>query len=1090
MSAGPRLRALEAGDSDDEDEYKSPFLTSKQTTLEKFRDVRYRYKTYLSFTWREIRKRKCSYFLGTWSCFLVVATVALLVSTLNSVPAVFLRLAELEKSDRDLSLTPIQDIGGFTMDYALMTKLFETYDPPGDDWTTEDFSFHAPRMIFGEAQVFSGKRCVEASEAGLLDQAADGNFNATWTYAGIRSPLDCQTDQDRAMGRRFRPGQTPADVGAPDACLATMCGGPAHAAVLTALDTAAEERMGFGKDWEYDPLPKGEAVIPSELAQRLQVEKGDVIIVSVQTSYTLLEWWKWMDSLVPDARQSNYFQVHMPFKVHAVADSAGGKFPPKDENWIVTEYSHFIPTVAHDVHPSYNPIARTEMAKFSPDICVSQVSFNFPPKKRFGYYATSNYDKIQTNVLEFGSQIMYRVGFTRFEGKVDILEFMRDARLFSMFLGLVISIIITILTVLSMLLIYSLLMINVETRTFELGVMRMLGTNRANIVQLILTQAFIYAIPAWIVGILFAQGCMVGVNYAIEASLKVEIPVILAGNAIFLATLLGTVIPLLSSLLPILKALGQNLQDSLDTRHSKTKAVEFTIERNSDGRPPLAPIIIGAFLALFGFLIYYLFPLALLTFNILLLFYMFFGLLLGMLFGLVLLSLNLEPLVERLLTFILFFWENGAIRVLIIKNLVAHRPRNRKTSIMYSLSLGFIIWISVSFNLQVISLRYRTTREYGTSYYIDAPDIPFALAKKLEQVALSSPHIKDWSWITRKGNEVKGVSETRISTIGRYRVYNVGMYGVSPNFLDVTGSQFLSIAEEFPTSATLTEQLYTYRGSYSMMLGVTFQDQFALEDLEDDFVVSLKQGSSNGTETFSFNKYEVFSPIAFVNKCPVLVFSRFPTFIAQDVAVSIPTFMRLMNLSSVEDLHFSRMLLDIPKTLTKAEKNALKFQIQTAAGGNDQVKLEDLEQTLEPVETASRIINLFFLGTTAIAMLICFFSLTSSMFTNIHEQTKEIGILRALGMKRFPIVRLYIEEALILVLSAALMGCAIGSAVSWTMALQRTLFTQLPLPFQFPTMLFLFVLGLGVLCAFFAPLVPTIMLLGEPIVYILRRLLT
>lgn len=43
----------------------------------------------------------------------------------------------------------------------------------------------------------------------------------------------------------------------------------------------------------------------------------------------------------------------------------------------------------------------------------------------------------------------------------------------------------------------------------------------------------------------------------------------------------------------------------------------------------------------------------------------------------------------------------------------------------------------------------------------------------------------------------------------------------------------------------------------------------------------------------------------------------------------------------------------------------------------------------------------FFNFTTVIAMLISFFSLMASMYTNIHEQTKEIGILRAIGVHKF-----------------------------------------------------------------------------------------
>ncbi|KAJ1464020.1 hypothetical protein T484DRAFT_1871550 [Baffinella frigidus] len=38
--------------------------------------------------------------------------------------------------------------------------------------------------------------------------------------------------------------------------------------------------------------------------------------------------------------------------------------------------------------------------------------------------------------------------------------------------------------------------------------------------------------------------------------------------------------------------------------------------------------------------------------------------------------------------------------------------------------------------------------------------------------------------------------------------------------------------------------------------------------------------------------------------------------------------------------------------------------------------------------------------TTSIALLVSFFSLTSSMFTNIHEQGKEIGLFRVVGVTR------------------------------------------------------------------------------------------
>lgn len=69
------------------------------------------------------------------------------------------------------------------------------------------------------------------------------------------------------------------------------------------------------------------------------------------------------------------------------------------------------------------------------------------------------------------------------------------------------------------------------------------------------------------------------------------------------------------------------------------------------------------------------------------------------------LSLNLETLLERAVTIAFFFWDKPALRVIVGKNLIAHRVRNRKTTVMYALSLAFVILISVLYDLQVSSLR-------------------------------------------------------------------------------------------------------------------------------------------------------------------------------------------------------------------------------------------------------------------------------------------------------------------------------------------------------------------------------------------------
>ena len=85
-----------------------------------------------------------------------------------------------------------------------------------------------------------------------------------------------------------------------------------------------------------------------------------------------------------------------------------------------------------------------------------------------------------------------------------------------------------------------------------------------------------------------------------------------------------------------------------------------------------------------------------------------------------------------------------------------------------------------------------------------------------------------------------------------------------------------------------------------------------------------------------------------------------------------------------------------------------------------------------------------------LSMILCLFSLCSSMSANLLDQTKEIGILRAMGFTKRRITMLYLYEAFVLVLASSLLGVMIGVIVAFTMTLQRVVFTGIPIFFVFP----------------------------------------
>jgi hypothetical protein len=50
---------------------------------------------------------------------------------------------------------------------------------------------------------------------------------------------------------------------------------------------------------------------------------------------------------------------------------------------------------------------------------------------------------------------------------------------------------------------------------------------------------------------------------------------------------------------------------------------------------------------------------------------------------------------------LLLFWTNSTDFALVVKNLSCHRMQNRKTSLIYSLAVSFVIMIAVGFELQI-----------------------------------------------------------------------------------------------------------------------------------------------------------------------------------------------------------------------------------------------------------------------------------------------------------------------------------------------------------------------------------------------------
>ena len=217
---------------------------------------------------------------------------------------------------------------------------------------------------------------------------------------------------------------------------------------------------------------------------------------------------------------------------------------------MVLEYPTILKALAKAVNPSLPPTFVTSLKTSDPYGAVPMIIFNFPPP-RYQIYSSADFATNARTVVAWASKIVYLLGFNQLSDSVPLLDALDDNSFASSFLNLILNLIIVVLAGISTLLIYSLLMISVESRTFELGVMRMIGLQRSGLVQMLIVHSMMFAIPAWAIGLVVSQLVFLLVANLLYQLTAVKISPLLAGSSIGTATALGIAIPLVSSILPI-----------------------------------------------------------------------------------------------------------------------------------------------------------------------------------------------------------------------------------------------------------------------------------------------------------------------------------------------------------------------------------------------------------------------------------------------------------------------------------------------------------------------------------------------------------
>lgn len=209
---------------------------------------------------------------------------------------------------------------------------------------------------------------------------------------------------------------------------------------------------------------------------------------------------------------------------------------------------------------------------------------------------------------------------------------------------------------------------------------------------------------------------------------------------------------------------------------------------------------------------------------------------------------------------VLLCFEKYSTKQTVIANLVAHRDRNRITAMMFSLTLAFVIFLSIVARIPFIVDYLNVTRAKGFhSMRLGRMNLPMVEMEKFikqrehyfEEFGAVTPPLynmnDDIFWEERHNwSYRKGIDEVQITDVNRKSSNRISLLGASPGFIDSIEPDFSRPVyydreyTRFDQNAWLSqlydqggltfgEQLYSAKGSQSGILPEHFRRKFDLQ---------------------------------------------------------------------------------------------------------------------------------------------------------------------------------------------------------------------------------------------------------------------
>ena len=488
---------------------------------------------------------------------------------------------------------------------------------------------------------------------------------------------------------------------------------------------------------------------------------------------------------------------------------------------------------------------------------------------RFDTYVKGT-DGMNADLIGFTNEVVEALGI-RYPVRLSLplQEILIGLNYARMFLDQIFNSVLLILVGMGVMLIYSLLLSDVEDKTYEYGMLRALGLPHNALIELLLIQALLYAIPGILIGLAIAQIFSLPIIFFMSAYSSVKTTYWMEWETLLMGVTLGLLMPIVSNIAPIQRALSRTLRDSLDVYHQASQQIDVKmVKLESLGLNPWQ-IACALMMVFVGFLIYYVVPLAFIFLNISLFLTILNGILLGMLVGATVVSTLFQPILERQVLKLLLWGSDRNMEVLICKSLAGHRGRNRKTALMYSICLAFIIFSGAMFTLQTTALTDNIKAGIGSDINIISATWNNPLQEEEmrafleEQVHSDQQVVKSYSFLTYSMWDMREISSNHLSNLADFPWHRLNVYGVEKDFLSSVYGDFYVPSEtakgftfngivDNPSKPDIVRSLYTDAGKQVLTVEKTKEEGGLGIGIPPVIGTAPSAGLSEGDKAFLF----------------------------------------------------------------------------------------------------------------------------------------------------------------------------------------------------------------------------------------------